>query len=127
MSTVFAEPINLGDLLKYFENTQGYSIDTVTVAPNLTLPMGTVVGFMTDVQQVRALTPAVSDGSQNACGILMYDVDTTQAGKHETVIVARHAVVSSDYVVWPSGISAEAKATAIAQLKALGILIREGA
>lgn len=127
MSTVFSEPINLGDLVKFEEVMQAYSRDTVIVAPALTLPIGTVVGFMTDVEQVRALTLAVTDGSQNAFGILLHDIDTTQAGKHEAVILARHAVVSSDYVVWPTGITAEDKAAAIAQLKTLGILIRQGA
>jgi hypothetical protein len=127
MSTVFTELINLGDLVKYEEVSQGYSRDTVTAAPNLTMVLGTVVGFMSDVQQIRQLTLAASDGSQKACGILLNAIDTHAAGNHDTVILARHAVVSSDYLVWPAGITAEEKATAIAQLKTLGILVRQGA
>jgi hypothetical protein len=127
MSTVFNEPINLGDLVKYEEVTQAYSRDTVTAATNLTLALGTVVGFMNDVKQIRALTTGATDGSQNACGILLNAIDTHVAGNHDTVILARHAVVSSDYLVWPAGITAEDKAAAIAQLKTLGILVRQGA
>jgi hypothetical protein len=127
MSTVFTEPINLADLLKYEEVSQGYSRDIVTAAPNLTLPLGTVVGMITSSTLIKALNTAATDGSQNAYGILLHDVDTTQTGKHEALILARHSVVSKDYVVWPVGISAGDKATATAQLKTLGILIRQGA
>ncbi len=127
MSAVFTESINLGDLVKYEEVSQGYSRDTVAVAPNLTLVLGTVVGLMSEFQQIRQLTLGTSDGSQKACGILINAIDTHATGNHDSVILARHAVVSSDYLVWPVGITAEDKATAIVQLKALGILVRQGA
>jgi hypothetical protein len=127
MSTVFTEPINLGDLVKYEEVSQAYSRDTVAAAPSLTLALGTVVGLANDVQKIRQLTPGATDGSQNACGILLAALNTPATGTHQTAILARHAVVSDDYVVWPVGISPENKFAAIAQLKALGILIRQGA
>ncbi len=127
MSTVFSEPINLGDLVKFEEDTQGYSRDTVIVEDDQVLAMGTVVGRITSSKQVTALAPSVSDGSQNACGILLQAIDTTPPGKHEAVMLARESVVSDSYVIWPAGISAGDKATATAQLKALGILIRQGA
>jgi hypothetical protein len=126
MSTVFSEPINLGDLVKYEEDNLFYSRDTVTVAPNQVLALGTVVG-MTDTQRVTALAPAATNGSQNAYGILLHSVDTTVPGNAEALILARECVVSDAYVVWPSGISANDKATAIQQLKVPGILIRQGA
>jgi hypothetical protein len=126
MSTVFSEPINLGDLVKYEEDNLFYSRDSVTVAPNQVLALGTVVG-MTDSQRVTALAPAATDGSQNAYGILLHAVDTTTPGKTEALVLARECVVSDAYVVWPVGISANDKATAIQQLKVPGILIRQGA
>lgn len=127
MSTVFAEPINLGDLVKYEESTQAYSRDVVTVAPSQVLPLGTVVGMITSSKLIKALAPAATDGSQNACGILLHPVDTTQPGKHEALILARESVVSEAYVAWPAGISVNDKDTATSQLKTLGILIRQGA
>ena len=127
MSTVFQEPINLSDLVKFEEVTQSYSRDQVTVAPSLVLPLGTVVGMITSSTLIKVLNTAATDGSQNAYGILLHDVDTTLPGKHEALILARHSVVSKDYVVWPVGISAGDKAAATAQLKTLGILIRQGA
>ena len=41
-----AEPLNLGDLLKY-EAPNLYSRDRVTVASGQNLPLGTVVGIVT--------------------------------------------------------------------------------
>jgi hypothetical protein len=43
------------------------------------------------------------------------------------VIIARHAICSDKGLVWPSGITGAQKNTALGQLKALGILVREGA
>ena len=127
MSTVFSEPINLGDLVKYEEPTQAYSRDIVLMAPNQVLAMGTVVATVSATKMMTALAPAATDGSQNACGILLYGVDTTQPGSHEAIVLSRESVVSAAYVVWPAGITTNEKELATAQLKALGILIRQGA
>ena len=127
MSTVFSEPINLGDLVKFEEVTQQYSRDVVTMAPNQVLPLGAVVAMISSSKQITALTPAATDGSQIACGILLQAIDTTQPGKHEALILARESVVSDAYVVWPAGISESNKDLAASHLKTLGILIRQGA
>jgi hypothetical protein len=40
------------------------------------------------------------------------------------VVITRHAVVADHALTWPVGITAPQKAAAIAQLKALGVLVR---
>ena len=127
MSTVFSEPINLGDLVKYEEPTQAYSRDIVMMAPNQVLALGTVVAMVSATKMMTALAPTATDGSQNACGILLHDVDTTSPGSDEAIVLSRESVVSGAYVVWPAGITTQEKELATAQLKALGILIRQGA
>ena len=127
MSSVFSEPTNLGDLVKYENNDLFYSRDTVTMAPNQVLPLGAVVGMITATQRVTALALAASDGSQIPCGILLHAVDTTLSGKTDALILARQSVVSDRCVVWPAGISASDKTTAISHLEIAGILIRQGA
>lgn len=69
------------------------------------------------------LASAALDGSQNAAGILMLDCNAASADT-AGVAVTRKAIVKTSGLTWPGGISAGAKATATAQLKALGILIR---
>lgn len=123
MSQVFHESIYLGDLLKYEEENL-YSRDTITIAAGQNLPLGTVLGMASG--KAVALNPAVTDGSESAVGILIDDVDAT-TGDIESVMVSRNATVSDLYVIWPAGITATQKATAIAELNMLGIVIRKGA
>lgn len=69
------------------------------------------------------LAPAAVDGSQVAAAIILNDVDAT-AGDVSAEFIGRDANVVSTQLVWPDGITAEQKATALAQLKALSIVDR---
>jgi len=115
----------LADWLK-FEEDNLYSRDQVTVASGQTLKTGTVVGIITATGKVTQLAPSANDGSENAAGVLLGDVDASAADK-PGVIIARHAICSDKGLVWPSGITGPQKNAALGQLKALGILVREGA
>jgi len=115
----------LGDWLK-FEEDNLYSRDEVTVASGQNLATGTVVGIITTSGKVTQLAPAANDGSENAAGVLVGNVDAT-AGDQPGVIVARHAICSDKGLTWPGSITGPQKAAALSQLKALGILVREGA
>ena len=115
----------LGDWLK-FEEDNLYSRDEVTVASGQNLATGTVVGIITTRGKVTQLAPGASDGSESAAGVLVGNVDAT-AGDQPGVIVARHAICSDKGLTWPGSITGPQKAAALSQLKALGILVREGA
>jgi hypothetical protein len=120
------EPKNLGDLLKY-EAPNLYSRDRVTIASGQTLALGTVVGVVTATSKFKALDPAATDGTEIARGVIANDVDAALADRDDGLLIARHALVARNALVWPSGISAELKAAAEAQLKAIGILVRDAA
>lgn len=115
----------LGDWLKYEEDNL-YSRDEVTVVSGQNLITGTVIGVITASGKVTQLAPAANDGSESAAGVLLLDTDAADADKGG-VIIARHAICSDKGLTWPGGITAPQKTAAIAQLKALGILVREGA
>jgi hypothetical protein len=123
---VINEPINLADLVKYEEECLFYSRNEETVAAGQNLGIGTVVGRKSADGKLYALNPTANDGTESAIGILIEDVDATLIDK-TGVILARHAVVADKYVVWPAGITAPQKASAISQLDARGILIRTAA
>src|SRR5512139_3640411 len=120
------EPKNLGDLLKY-EAPNLYSRDRVTVASGQTLALGTVIGVVTATSKLKALDPAATDGTEIARGVIANDVDAALADRDDGLLIARHALVARNALVWPSGISAELKAAAEAQLKAIGIFVRDAA
>ncbi|HOY59327.1 MAG TPA: head decoration protein [Verrucomicrobiota bacterium] len=122
---VFTEGLNLGDLLKY-EAPNLYSRDQVTVAAGQVLALGAVVGVITASAKVKVVDPSASDGSEVAAGVLIQAVDANLADRDDGLFVARHAIVADHALVWPTGITVAEKKSAIAQLKALGILVRKG-
>lgn len=68
------------------------------------------------------LAPTTYNGSHIAAGVLFADTDATSADKPITVIY-RNAAVNEDELVWPT-LGTAAKATALAQLAAKGIVAR---
>lgn len=123
---VLLEPKNLGDLLKY-EAPNLYSRDLATVAAGQQLSLGTVVGLESTTNKLHALDPTATDGTEVAIGVLATDVDATLIDVDDALLIARHAIVASSAIIWPAGITAVEQATAISQLKTLGVLIRAAA
>ena len=121
------EPLNLGDLLKYEEETLRYSRDQVTVALGEVLELGAVVGRVTATTQIKRFDPDATDGTELPAGILLDPVDATAAAFPDAILLARHGIVASSAVVWPEGLTGPQQAAAIAALEARGILIRQSA
>jgi hypothetical protein len=74
-----------------------------------------------------ALAPAASDGTEAAIGLLATDTGATLIDREDAILVARHAIVARQALIWPAGITAPQKAAATAQLTTLGILVRDSA
>ncbi|MEQ6340523.1 MAG: head decoration protein [Gammaproteobacteria bacterium] len=121
------EPLNLGDLIKYEEDSLNYSRDQVTVESGQNLELGAVVGRVTATGKVKRFDPNATDGADLPAGILLGACNATLIERDDALLLARHAVVATHAVVWPTGITAEQKAAATAALEARGILIRQSA
>ena len=122
--TVAIEQNNLGDLLK-FEAPNLYSREEITVAQGQKLALGAIIGQDSETDVIKALNPAATDGTQNALGALIAEVDAT-SGNTKAVIVTRDAILADHAVIWPSAITLEQKTAAIKQLEARGVIIRKG-
>jgi hypothetical protein len=116
--------MTLGDLLKY-EAPNLYSRDEVVVASNQTLALGAVVGRVTATREIVALDPTASDGRETVAGVLIEAVVTAATERRRSVIVARHATVFGGALVLPTSLTSEQTAAALAQLAALGVLVRQ--
>jgi hypothetical protein len=77
--------------------------------------------------KVKQIDFAATDGSDAACGILTEDTTAPDGADRSAVAVVRNAIVSDNGITWPAGATTDQKNAAIAQLKALGILVRQGA
>jgi hypothetical protein len=73
------------------------------------------------------LDDTASNGDQIPAGLLLLDVTAPDGTDAKGVAIVRDAIVSKTQITWPSGADATEKAAFILQLKALGILVREGA
>lgn len=125
--TAISESPNLGDLLKYEEDSLNYSREVATVAAGQNLLLGAVVGRDTLSGKLKALDPAATDGTEVPVGILLGNVDASLIDVDSALLLNRHAVVASNAVIWRVEISTEQKAAATASLASLGILIRQSA
>jgi len=121
------EPLNLGDLLKYEEESLFFSREPVTVAAGQILELGAVVGRVSATGKIKRLDPAATDGTEIPAGILLGDINAQLIDVETALMLARHGIVASHAVVWPAGITAPEKLAAIATLEGRGILIRQSA
>ena len=121
---VLHEPVHLSDLLKY-EAPNLYSRDEVIVAAAQTLALGAVVGRVTATREIAAIDPTANDGRENVAGVLIEAVVTAATERKRSVIVSRHAVVFGGALVLPATLTPEQTAAALAQLAALGIVVRQ--
>lgn len=122
--TVLNEGTYIGDIVKY-EADDRYSRDVVTIKDGEgALAKGTVLAKNGDEYVIVA--PAATDGTEVAVAVLLQDVDTTDAAA-SAVVLSRHAKVETSKLIFPDGISAPDKATALGQLAAVGIIAAEGA
>ena len=117
----------LGDLLKY-EADKNYCREVMTVASGQNLKMGTVVGIKsaTDEVKIVSISDEETDGSDSAFGVLLEDVDATSAAK-KALVIARDAILASDYIVFPNDATAEQKKKITKDLEKRGIVIRQSA
>ncbi len=123
--TAITNDLTLGDLLKYEEENL-YSRNQVTVVSGQNLKLGTVIGRVSATQKVKALDPSATDGSEVAAGVVLQSIDASAAEKTNGLIVSRQAIVADYALVWPVAITTEEKTAAIAQLEAIGVLVRQG-
>lgn len=75
--------------------------------------------------KVKVLTPAAVDGTHEAYGVLLGDVDAS-SGDLAGLAIVREGVVIESGLVWPDAITNDQKTAAIAQLNAIFITIRKG-
>jgi hypothetical protein len=122
--SVMTQPNDLADLLR-FEAESRYSRERAILAAGHALSLGTVIATDTATGKIAPLDPADTGSLNQASGVLINDCDATSGDNPDALVVVRHAIVLRDALIWPETITAEQKAAAIAQLRDLGILVRD--
>ena len=122
--TTLIEGKHAGDFL-IWEVLRDYTRETVTLASGAgKLAPGTVLGKITTGGKYTGLTPAATNGSQNAAGILWGPVDATDADASGVVLVRGPAIANRHELIWPNGATEAQITTATTALATLGIILR---
>ena len=122
--SILTETNHAGGFLVW-EVLRDYTRDTVTIASGAgKLEPGTVLGKITTGGKFTKLTPAATNGSQNAAGILWAGVDASAADAPGVVILRGPALVNRHEIIWPEGASEAQISAATTALGALGIILR---
>ena len=122
--SILTETNHAGGFL-IWEVLRDYTRETVTIASGAgKLEPGTVLGKITTGGKFTKLTPAATNGSQNAAGILWAGVDASAADALGVVILRGPALVNRHEIIWPEGASEAQITAATTALGALGVILR---
>ena len=122
--SILTETNHAGGFLVW-EVLRDYTRETVTIASGAgKLEHGTVLGKITTGGKFTKLTPAATNGSQNAAGILWAGVDASAADSPGVVVLRGPALVNRHEIIWPEGASEAQITAATTALGALGIILR---
>ena len=122
--TTLTEGNHTGGFLVW-EVLREYTRETVTIASGAgKLAPGTVLGKITTGGKYTGLTPAATNGSQNAVGILWAGVDASAGDALGVVVLRGPAIVNSHEIVWPNGATEAQITSATNALASLGIILR---
>jgi len=113
------EPNYLSDLL-LVEGKPGLTKDNVIITAG-SYAMGTVLARVSG--KYLPVDPAGTGAAKVSRAVLVEAVNASAADK-PGVVIARNAAVDAAFLVWPVGISDSAKATALDELDARGIVAR---
>jgi len=86
--------------------------------------LAVTIAEASDAAQYKALDLSATDGAETACAVAGYPATT---GESETVSIAgfvRDCEVNGNELEWPAGITTDQKAAAVAELAAVGIIVR---
>ncbi|MFL7925988.1 head decoration protein [Acinetobacter baumannii] len=119
MATTYTPKKKLGDLL-LVEVQPGWTKGAGTLLAGTVYKLGTVLALVSGKYQV--IDPAGTGAAKKAVAVLGEDVDASAADAESRVLIKRGAVVSLDELVWPEAATDVQKATAVAELDALGIV-----
>ena len=122
--SILTETNHAGGFLVW-EVLRDYTRETVTIASGAgRLEPGTVLGKITTGGKFTKLTPAATNGSQNAAGILWAGVDASAADSPGVVVLRGPALVNRHEIIWPEGATEAQITAATTALGALGIILR---
>lgn len=126
MSLIATETARLSNLVKHEEGGQNYtSRDEVTILSGETVNVGSVLGKVTATGKYVLSDADAANGSQVASAVCLQNLGTVGADT-ACIVIVRDAVLNREALVWDAANDAAEILAAEAELKAAGVLVRDG-
>ena len=120
--TTLTEKRHTGEFILSEANGQR-SRETVTIKSGEDLEAGTVLGKITATSKYVAYDNDSGDGSEVAFAVLIGACDAT-GGDTEAAVIARHAEVNGNCLVWKDASPSSGPTAGTADLLTVGIIVR---
>lgn len=128
MALVAQTKPKLGNLVKkeqWPESGWCREVLTVNEAAAATYTIGSLVGKVTATGKYQLVDPTAVDGSQVVAGIVLENKSIPATTDTEVVVMVRgSAIVGDQAIVYDNAFDAGQKTAALAEIEALGILVR---
>lgn len=111
----------LGDAIKHEYCPPNFCRETGTLITGQNLKLLTLLGKITASKKLTQWAPAATDGSENVAGILINDVDATDADQSCVYLARGPAMLAFSFIELPDGVTAEQITAAKDQLLAMNI------
>ena len=99
--------------------------EVITIPAGTGVEPGTVLGKVTATGMYGPANPAAADGSDKAAALNVYGCDATAVDVKVAAIVRGPAEVNGNFLVFDASVDTPAeKATKVAELAAIGIVVR---
>ena len=86
--------------------------------------LAVAIAAATDEGRFKALDLEATDGAEHAAAIALYPATTGESETAQIAGIVRDAEVIGAALTWPDGITSDQKAAGVAELAALGIIVR---
>lgn len=122
MPIIANEPKHVSDVIRFEEPR--YSREQIVIAANSgDLNIGAVLGMVAATKKHVPVDPAAGDGSEVAVAVLQHVASNSTADQYKVANVRFTTVVEAE-LEFSDSVTTEQKATAVAELKAAGIIAR---
>lgn len=120
----------ISNLIKHeYASEHGFCRETVVLnlATGADVSVGSVLGKVTATGKYELHSPAAVDGSEVAAAVVIENKTVAATTDTEIAVVVRGPLIlRKQSLVWDNAQDAGQQATAIGEIEALGIVVREG-
>ena len=113
----------IGDVL-HWEEERHFSREVITLAPNIQIEIGAILGKVKSTGQYMPLNLSAKDGTETPTAVALTRIREPM-DESTGLAILRHAILKIRGIIWPDKITAEQIISVTEKLDQQGIILRE--